>query len=349
MGFRCISKGVVGFLSLILWSHDVGAQSTTRQQILAAMDWKALPGEEFALDSRSPVSVTELMAGEGAPTKVDAHLWMPENARGRVPAVVLFNCGNTMVREKEGYYSDVFHRMGYAVLIVNSLSARAPGTSLSGADVFHFRLATMVDAIVALKTLAADRRIDSKRIAIMGWSNGGMSILGGAIEELLVKYAGPGLQFAAIVPISPQCGVATLGARFTSTLILSFHGEKDDFMSLKPCQFYRQEAAARGANFEMVVYPGDYHNWEMPFAVRRDPTQSSLRDCYVVTDLAQHSARMGTGATLTPATPNFVETIAAYLRSCSSMGITEGYDERSRADTHSRIPAFIQRAFADTR
>ena len=349
MFVKCLWTCVLGFLSLALLPDDAGAQLTTRQQILTAMDWKTLPGEEFALDSRSPTTATELLAGEGAPTKVDAHLWMPDNASGRVPAVVLFNCGNTMVREKEGYYSDVFHRMGYAVLIVNSLSARAPGATLSGAEIFHFRLAAMVDAVLALKTLAANPRIDPKRIAIMGWANGGMSILGGAIEELLEKYAGRDLHYAAIVPISPFCGVASLGARFAATPILSFHGEHDDFMPLKPCQFYKQEAVARGADFEMVVYPGDYHNWEMPFAVRHDQTQNSLRDCYVITDLGQHVVRLGTGATLTPATPNFAETVTGYLRSCSTNGITEGNDERSRADSHARIPAFIQKAFASAR
>jgi dienelactone hydrolase len=274
---------------------------------------------------------------------------MPENSSGRVPAVVLFNCGNTMVREKEGYYSEVFHRMGYAVLIVNSLSARAPGASLSGHDVFHFRLATMVDAAVALKTLAANPRIDPKRIAIVGWANGGMSILGGAIEELLERYAGGGLHFAAIVPISPFCGLASLGARFSPTPILSFHGARDDFMPLGPCQFYRQAAAQRGANIETVVYPDAYHNWEMPFAVHHDQTQNSLGNCYVVTDLGQHAVHLGNGTTLSPATANFAETVAGYLRSCSTLGITEGNDERSRADSHSRIPAFIQKAFAEAR
>ena len=127
---KCLWIGLLASLSLPLAITNADAQLTTRQQLLAAMDWKTLPGEEFTLDSRSPATAAELLAGGGSPTSVDAHLWMPDNAGGRVPAVVLFNCGNTMVREKEGYYSEVFHRMGYAVLIVNSLSARAPGANL---------------------------------------------------------------------------------------------------------------------------------------------------------------------------------------------------------------------------
>ena len=160
----------------------------------------------------------------------------------------------------------------------------------------------------------------------MGWANGGMSILGGAIEDVLQRYAGPNLHYAAIVAVSPFCGVATLGARFAATPILSLHGEKDDFMPLKPCQFYRQEASARGANVDVVVYPGVQHNWEMSFAVHHDQTQTSLRDCYAVTDLGEHAIRLGNGATVTPATANFAETVAGYLRSCSSTGISEGND-----------------------
>jgi dienelactone hydrolase len=113
-----------------------------------------------------------------------------------------------------------------------------------------------------LKFLAADQRIDAKRIAIMGWTNGGMSVLGAAIEGLRTRYVGAELRYAAIVTVSPFCGIATLGRRFSGTPILSLHGEQDDFMPLKPCQFYRQEAVSRGASWEIIVYPGVSHNWE---------------------------------------------------------------------------------------
>ena len=330
-------------LALATWSGEAGAKS--RQERIKLNAWKDLPGQKVFLDSHSPLTVAELVTGQGSPVRVEAHLWMPDNAKGPVPVIVLFNCGNTMLYKKEGYWSEKFHRRGYAALIVNSLDARAPGTNISGA-VFRYRYATMVDVFVALKFLAADQRIDRKRIAIMGWTNGGMSILAAAIEGLRNRYAGPELHYAAAVAISPFCGIATLGRRYSGTPILSLHGERDDFMPVKPCQFYRQEAVSRGANFEMVVYPGANHNWELPYRVHRDLTQSTLGDCYLVTDIVERGIRLGDGKTVTSATPNYREVLRKYLTACKKVGITEGNHKRSRADSDARIDAFIQKTFA---
>lgn len=346
MTARHLCMCFLSILALATWSAEAGAR--TRQERIQQNAWRDLPGEKVYLDSRSPLSVTELVARKGEPTKVEAYLWMPDEAKGPVPVVVIFNCGNTMVYNKEGYWSGKFHRQGYAVLIVNSLEARAPGNKLIG-QVFRYRYATMVDVFVALNFLAADSRIDAKRIAIMGWSNGGMSVLGAAIEGLRTRYVGPELHYAAIVAISPYCGIATLGQRFSATPILSLHGERDDFMPLKPCQFYRQEAVSRGANFEMVVYPGVVHNWELTYRVHRDRTQSTMVDCYTVTDLAQRALRLGDGTTVALGTPNIGGILKKYASSCRKTGITEGNDKHSRADTYARISAFIQKSFTSAR
>jgi dienelactone hydrolase len=337
------------FLSIFAfatWSAEAGAR--TRQERIQQNAWTDLPGQKVYLDTSSPLSVTQLVAGNGAPLRVEANLWMPKHAKGPVPVVVLFNCGNTMVYRKEGYWAETFHRQGYAVLIVNSLKARSPGNNLTG-EVFRYRYATMVDVFAALKFLAADRRIDAKRIAVMGWSNGGMAALEAAIEELRTRYAGPELHYAAIVAISPNCGIATLGRRFSGTPILSLHGERDDSMPLKPCQFYRQEAVSRGANFDMIVYPGVFHNWELTYPVHRDRTQSTMGDCFTVTDLAQRAMRLGDGTTVALGTPDISGILKKYARGCRKIGITEGNDKRSRTDSYARISAFIEKSFASAR
>ena len=86
----------------LLVVSSAGAFAQTRQTRLILQDWKALPGETLYIDSRSPLTANDLRNGEGEPAKIEAHLWLPDNATGAVPVVVLFNCGNTMVKEKEG-------------------------------------------------------------------------------------------------------------------------------------------------------------------------------------------------------------------------------------------------------
>ncbi len=337
--------GLVSFVLLVLATAVCSAASAqTRQDALLAQDWKDIPGEKLFVPSRTPTSIEELLSGGGPETKVEAHLWLPENVSGPVPVVVLFNCGNTMVKDKEGVHAAAFHKEGYGVMIVNSLAARAPGRDLDS-EVFRFRYASMVDVFETLKLLASDSRIDPKRVAVMGWTNGGSAILGAAIETLRVKYLGPDLKYAAIIPISPYCGIATLGAHYDPTPILSFHGQKDDFMPLKPCQFLEQEAKGRGANVEMVVYPGAYHNWEMPFPIHVDKTQNSIGECYMVTDLEQKGLRLGNGHTIEPGSPNARETVGQYAKTCLVHGITEGKDSSSRSDEYDRIKTFLQKAF----
>jgi dienelactone hydrolase len=331
---------------VVAWSTEAGAQS--RQERIQARAWTNLPGERVSLQSRSPLTPIELRDGTGASVQVEAHLWMPDNAKGPVPVVVIFNCGNTMLYEKEGVWAEKFHRQGYAVLIVNSLAARVPGNDITG-EVMRYRYATIVDVFVALKFLAADRRIDAKRIAIMGWSNGGVSILAAAIEGLRTRHVGPKLHYAAIVAISPYCGIGTLGARYSGTPILSLHGEQDQFMPAGPCRFYRQEAVSRGAQYEMIVYPGAVHNWEMAFPVHQDRTQTYMGDCYVVTDLAQRAVRLGNGTTLAAGTANMAEIATKYVDACKKRGFAEGNHARSRADSQARITAFIQQSFAGAR
>ena len=80
--------------------------------------------------------------------------------------------------------------------------------------------------------------------------------------------------------------------------------------------------------------------------MHHDRTQSSLRDCYLVTDLAQRALRLGDGTTLTIGAPNYRDIVTKYLAACRKVGITEGNNERSRTDSDRRISAFIQKSFA---
>lgn len=311
------------------------------------MAWQNIPGQEISIDSRSPLTMSDLRTGAGANVKIDAHLWMPDNASGPVPAVVIFNCGAVELEQKEGAYTDEFHRRGYAVLNVNGLGARVDDVAGNlNEAVFKYRYATIVDALMSLKTLAADPRIDAKRIAIIGWTNGGTSILGADIEELRATYVGPASHFASIVPITPACGEATLGAHFEQTPVLAVLGEKDDFAPPKPCEAYRDAANARGAKLDMFVYPGTAHNWEMNIAVHFDVTQTSLKEtCFVQSDIGQNAIRLGDGRVLPigPDTPNAVRT---YIESCRTGGITEGGDLAVRRDALARVADFIAKSFA---
>jgi len=342
-----LGRGLAFFLSvLLLADYSACATAETRQERQARYDWRNMPGQKMFFDSRSPMTVSELLSRGGEPVKLEAHLWMPEKASGPVPAVVIFSCGAVVVKEKAGVYGDEFHRQGYAVVNLNSLKSRVDDVAHHENAIWRYRYATIVDVFEVLKTLAADPRIDPKRIAIIGWVNGGMPILSAPIEELREIYIGSDIRYAAMVAISPYCSIATLGARYSATPILTLHGEKDDFMPLKPCELYRKEAVARGANIEMFVYPGIYHNWDMVgLRFRFDSASFGFKeDCLMQTDLKEGGLRLGDGTMLRDDTRKRGEIISKYTRSCRTGGITQSGDQRTRTDAIARVMAFIKKA-----
>ena len=89
-----------------------------------SVDVKNVPGEKVLFDSTTPMMLPELLHGSGPPAKVEGHLQMPDKPKGPVPAVIIFNCGDTIKSFKELAYADELKAQGYAVFIVNSFATR---------------------------------------------------------------------------------------------------------------------------------------------------------------------------------------------------------------------------------
>jgi dienelactone hydrolase len=115
---------------------------------------------------------------------------------------------------------------------------------------------------------------------------------------------------------------------------------------LKPCEAYRQEALSRGANFQMFVYPGIDHDWDMPFPVRFDTTQRGLNEnCLLQSDLKEQAVRLGDGTKVAYSNPELRGIVSKYMQSCPTNGIHEGSDSKTKADAIARITAFIKKSF----
>ena len=196
-----------------------------------------------------------------------------------------------------------------------------------------------------MKSLSQDRRIDPKRIAILGWANGGSAILTAAIDELRTIYAGPDLRFAAIVPIQAWCGVAVVGKSDPHTPILILHGGKDDFLPPQACQSVGGDARAAGAEVNIVIYPEAAHNWDGPVAMRFIPNWPSVKDCLMVTDLRTMTVRMGNGVTASAEERSALMQMSDYMHSCISQGQTEGRVESVRAKALADVKAFLKKSF----
>lgn len=178
---------------------------------------------------------------------------------GRYPAVVvLHGCGG--FGTSEPVVADVLKSYGYVALALDSLggvNACAPGSLGSVAEAF--------DAYAALGWLARQGFVDPDRVALLGFSMGGIATLDsvetgpGTIEKTEPRH------FRAAIAYYPACRYRA-GVMTVPTLILV--GDTDDWTLASYCRDMMARRDGKGAPVKLVVYPGATHAFNVPARAR---------------------------------------------------------------------------------
>jgi len=174
---------------------------------------------------------------------------------GPFPAVIMLHgCGGLGGRDR--MWAERLRAWGYLTLRVNSFAARGLksvcGGGVLGPD------ARVPDALAALAHLRTRPDVDPQRIALMGWSHGGMATLmtlGAAPEE-------PATGFRAAVAYYPGCRQVH-GWR-TRTPVLMLLGGADNWTAASPCQYLASRQRQAGLDVTQVTYPGAHHGFDNP-------------------------------------------------------------------------------------
>jgi dienelactone hydrolase len=168
-------------------------------------------------------------------------------------------------------YAELFNGLGMHVLVVDSLTPRYEKelcTQRAGK-----RRVTQanrrLDALGAVAFLAEHSDVDAKRIGLIGWSNGGSTVL--AATNLRQRdVAAAAVRPAFAIAFYPGCELE-LRRRYTpSAPLLMLLGQQDDWTPAAPCL-----ALARAASEprpEVVAYPGAGHGFDSdePVRLRKD-------------------------------------------------------------------------------
>lgn len=209
---------------------------------------------EFAGASQS------LLRGDVIPgDRIQGYLARPDGA-GPFPAVVgLHGCAGMHETTKQKLANDLV-AAGYVALLVDSFTTR-------GIDHFcTFSVANvsrrMSDAYGALAFLARQSFVDTRRVAAVGFSQGGSIALLVAEMRAFESFAIPsGLRFRAAVGFYPPCGGAGSRPRIPTLILI---GAADDWTPSEDCSRKVTSWGAEGPPIEQVVYPGAHHGFYYP-------------------------------------------------------------------------------------
>jgi dienelactone hydrolase len=192
--------------------------------------------------------------------EVQAELLLPEPAEQRHSAVVVLH-GSDGMTPHYLRYAQSFVRRGIAVLLIDSFSGRGVGDTI-GDHRAVTPYSMLIDAYRGLALLQTHPRIDGTRIAIVGWSKGGM-VADWAARAHYREMLGPeGPPFAAHAAFYPWCGEQQLPVRLTGAPLLVLVGERDDWTGAAPCADHVRRLRETGYAAKLVVYPDAEHAFD---------------------------------------------------------------------------------------
>lgn len=184
--------------------------------------------------------------------------------------------GGLSLRMRE--YTQRLLERGWSVLVLDSLTPRGE-RELCTQNVGARKVTQAnrrLDAWAGLAWLAAQPGVDAARLGLIGWSNGGSTVLAALqADRFAARPSGVPLP-AFAVAYYPGCLDISRTRQGPAAPLLLQLGQEDDWTPPQPCQAWAEEvsraAPSAWAPIDVVSYPGAYHGFdgEAPLRLRRD-------------------------------------------------------------------------------
>jgi dienelactone hydrolase len=189
---------------------------------------------------------------------LDAALVLPSDAPKSPAIVALHGCGGPFP-ERDGQWAVLLAKAGHTVLLPDSFGSRGLGSQCGTTD----RSVTpsglrRLDAIDAAKWLASRPDTPAGGIVLLGWSNGGGTVLYTARTAADL----PSGLFRRFIAFYPGCkSIAADSGWHPSAHVTIFQGEADDWTPAAPCH---ELASEHPKDVTLIAYPGAYHDFDAP-------------------------------------------------------------------------------------
>lgn len=302
-------------------------------------------GTPIIYPSHSPFTLWEVGKSEqlDPPTDAQAVLFMPTDASATapVPAVILLHGAAGVLGARELTYGAQFAEMGVAALVVDAFGARRDrATGFIDRLLQVTETMLVADAYSGLRHLNSLPKIDGDRVALMGFSYGGLSTMLAAFEQTAKTLSPDGLRFAAHVSFYGPCLARFDNTQATGAPVLLLAGSEEEIIDRERCNEVVEDLREGGAQAEFVMYDGAYHQWDGRFAGPRTigrnlaPCELNVNERGVVRDTF----------TLLPMSGPFLRKVILGL-CVGSEGYLIGRDDEVRAKSNQKVGVFLMNAF----
>jgi dienelactone hydrolase len=246
----------------------VAVATTILMALIASANAQLARLEVFPISSVT-IKDSDFLAGRknGQPVTIAGELRIPKPGNDKLPAVVLLHSSGgiggtgSMIDE----WSKELNQIGIATFVIDSFAGRGIVNTLFDQSQLGW-LNMVADSYRVLEILAGHPRIDSSRVAVMGFSRGGTATLYSAMNRLY-DTLGPAnnLRFAAHLALYPNCATTYLDDTDVSDKpIRILQGSLDDYSPIAPCRAYVERLTKAHRDVQLIEYAGAYHVFDAP-------------------------------------------------------------------------------------
>jgi dienelactone hydrolase len=184
---------------------------------------------------------------------------------------------------------------------------------------------------------------DKTRIGIVGWSRGGGVAWKTALETIRKSIVTDDLKFAAHIVFYGDAEFQYRDRATDQSPMLFLHGEADNYVQIGPMREFADWAQSKGSPVTFISYPKTFHDFDVQGGVSGVVKEAQVfTKCDMVVDLATGRILRLNHVDNPTTTP---EAIAAYPKSCMTLGPTLGYNAAARSDAAEKIHDFLKKNF----